>query len=394
MCVALLSACQDENTFGPDYKPDKMGHMMKLDHADLSFAAAGGTQTIQVRAMGPHWKFDGIPAWLSLSSVTGLGDMAVTFTAQENASTSPREATLRFMADERDFSHSKDIKVTQEGATAYHTSAPTTPLTFAATPTGPQTIAVTSNEEWTATVSYPATTSAPGWCSVLPSTAFGSGTLTVTATENTATTARTSTVTITGKTSGDKTEVTVTQRGAEPYVSVSPTSLQYEHTPTDGQTVTVTCNEGWTAESNATWCKVENKTATAFTATAEQNQSFSVRTATITVTTTSGKTAAVTITQKGGTIGYEDYDEDEALRNDNAPAGVVAVDLGLPSGTKWANMNVGAEKPEDYGPFRPFRRICNPTAPNISICNAKRPPDRQDIMPVKQKSFGILCLFV
>lgn len=26
-----------------------------------------------------------------------------------------------------------------------------------------------------------------------------------------------------------------------------------------------------------------------------------------------------------------------------------AVDLGLPSGTKWANMNVGASKPEDYG---------------------------------------------
>lgn len=33
----------------------------------------------------------------------------------------------------------------------------------------------------------------------------------------------------------------------------------------------------------------------------------------------------------------------------NAPAGAKAVDLGLPSGTKWANMNVGAEKPEDYG---------------------------------------------
>jgi formylglycine-generating enzyme required for sulfatase activity len=32
-----------------------------------------------------------------------------------------------------------------------------------------------------------------------------------------------------------------------------------------------------------------------------------------------------------------------------APAGVEAVDLGLPSGTKWANMNVGASKPEDYG---------------------------------------------
>jgi len=32
-----------------------------------------------------------------------------------------------------------------------------------------------------------------------------------------------------------------------------------------------------------------------------------------------------------------------------APAGVEAVDLGLPSGTKWANMNVGATAPEDYG---------------------------------------------
>ena len=35
----------------------------------------------------------------------------------------------------------------------------------------------------------------------------------------------------------------------------------------------------------------------------------------------------------------------------HAPAGVEAVDLGLPSGTLWANMNVGAEKPEDYGSY-------------------------------------------
>ena len=34
-----------------------------------------------------------------------------------------------------------------------------------------------------------------------------------------------------------------------------------------------------------------------------------------------------------------------------APAGVEAVDLGLPSGTLWANMNVGAFKAEDYGDY-------------------------------------------
>ncbi len=34
-----------------------------------------------------------------------------------------------------------------------------------------------------------------------------------------------------------------------------------------------------------------------------------------------------------------------------APEGLQEVDLGLPSGTKWANMNIGAEKPEDKGVF-------------------------------------------
>ena len=41
--------------------------------------------------------------------------------------------------------------------------------------------------------------------------------------------------------------------------------------------------------------------------------------------------------------------DDNPVVPDRAPAGVLAVDLGLPSGTKWANMNVGAERPEDFG---------------------------------------------
>ena len=35
----------------------------------------------------------------------------------------------------------------------------------------------------------------------------------------------------------------------------------------------------------------------------------------------------------------------------STPEGVVAVDLGLTSGTKWANMNVGATAPQDYGSY-------------------------------------------
>lgn len=46
-------------------------------------------------------------------------------------------------------------------------------------------------------------------------------------------------------------------------------------------------------------------------------------------------------------------DDDAGGRNHDpqAPDNVEAVDLGLPSGTKWANMNVGASNPEDYGDY-------------------------------------------
>lgn len=37
--------------------------------------------------------------------------------------------------------------------------------------------------------------------------------------------------------------------------------------------------------------------------------------------------------------------------NGEAPKAVKAVDLGLPSGTLWATMNIGASSPEDYGDY-------------------------------------------
>ena len=42
-------------------------------------------------------------------------------------------------------------------------------------------------------------------------------------------------------------------------------------------------------------------------------------------------------------------DDDEESDNGHAPENVVAVDLGLPSGTLWANMNIGATSVQDNG---------------------------------------------
>ena len=49
--------------------------------------------------------------------------------------------------------------------------------------------------------------------------------------------------------------------------------------------------------------------------------------------------------------GYKPGGDDNPVNTGEAPEGVEAVDLGLPSGTKWANMNVGATAQNEYGLF-------------------------------------------
>ncbi|MBO4531861.1 MAG: hypothetical protein J5767_14620 [Paludibacteraceae bacterium] len=40
------------------------------------------------------------------------------------------------------------------------------------------------------------------------------------------------------------------------------------------------------------------------------------------------------------------------------PSGLQSIDLGLPSGTKWANMNVGATSPEKFGSHFAWGELC------------------------------------
>lgn len=44
-------------------------------------------------------------------------------------------------------------------------------------------------------------------------------------------------------------------------------------------------------------------------------------------------------------------DRERPKPQDQSPYGVEAVDLGLPSGTRWANMNIGATRPEEFGGY-------------------------------------------
>ena len=60
-------------------------------------------------------------------------------------------------------------------------------------------------------------------------------------------------------------------------------------------------------------------------------------------------------TTKGNNGGDDDDDDDNGGGNDGPTTGTINghewVDLGLPSGLKWATYNVGASSPEDYGNY-------------------------------------------
>ena len=61
------------------------------------------------------------------------------------------------------------------------------------------------------------------------------------------------------------------------------------------------------------------------------------------------KTDGTTVTIPLSLVDYIDFTA--AGETSQPPEGVEAVDLGLPSGTKWANMNVGATSPEESGDY-------------------------------------------
>ncbi len=122
-------------------------------------------------------------------------------------------------------------------------------------------------------------------------------------------------------------------------VEVSASSLSFASLGGSEQ-VSINCNGSWTASSSESWCIISPASGTgdgSLTITVSENTSTDSRSATVTVTA-DALTRTITVTQNGKAAG-------------NTPAGVTAVDLGLPSGTLWANMNVGASSPEDYGDY-------------------------------------------
>jgi len=165
-------------------------------------------------------------------------------------------------------------------------------LTFDAA-AGQQTVNITANCDWKITCSAT-------WLTINPTSGNANATVTLSAQENTIT-QREATVTVTG--GGFTRTISVSQKGAEVKLTVSPQTLEYSY-KAEEKTVAITSNAAWTASSDQVWCTVDKTSGNGnvnITIKVNQNNSPDKRTANVKITSGS-KTETVAVTQNGGTL--------------------------------------------------------------------------------------------
>jgi hypothetical protein len=250
-----------------------------------SVTAAPGTTPFTVTS-NSAWTATSNQTWCTVTP-SGTGNGTVTATCTQNTTTSLRSATITVTV-----TGLTPVTVTVNQAAPTLSVLPSNQNVMAASGTTPFT--VTSNSAWTVS-------SDQTWCTVTPS-GTGNGTVTATYTANTLTTQRIAnvTVTVSGVT---PIVVTVTQAGAAPILSVTPSDRPV--LPATGNTTfNVTSNTSWTASSDQTWCTVTPSGSGngTITATYTVNNTSLQRVASITVTATGLTPIVVTVTQAAPTL--------------------------------------------------------------------------------------------
>ena len=239
LAIALvgLTSCKKE--------PTKV-YSISIDPTELSFAAAGGEETVEVTSSA-EWELSGESYWCYASSYSGKGNAEILFSADPNEdSESSRSATFTFISGDK----KATLTVTQEKK-EYSISIEPTELTFGADG-GDQIITVTSSDSWEVK-------GESDWCDISATTGKNGDKVTFSAAQYTNTEeARTATYTFV---CGDKeAELKIEQEAKVYSISVEPATLTYDVEGGE-QTVTITSSDEWTAAyptDHKDWLKVSS----------------------------------------------------------------------------------------------------------------------------------------
>ena len=297
--------------------------------SELDFDTKSSTKTLNIKTDGA-WTATSNKTWIHVSPKSGNGSTQLSISVDDNEGTEIRKGTVSVTVG----TVTKYVSIQQKGAyfdisTSLESEIPASG--------GTRTITFSTSEDWTIECTN------PSWVSVdKTSGTAGVNTITLTFLKNIQETTRTDITYIRTKNKNfQDIRIITAQNGIFLYISSSSGS----EIPSEGgtRTVTFSTSDDWTVDSpNSSWVSVDKNSGKAGTITLvlrfSQNPSY-VNRKDITYIRTKNpdlKDLEIITNQNGV----------EILNN-----GHEYVDLGLPSGTLWATMNVGAASPEDCGDY-------------------------------------------
>ncbi len=259
------------------------GMYIEFSASSLTMEAGVDEKTISIRS-NTSWTISSYPEWCSVSPTSGTGNANITVKTADNPNTSHREGVIK--AIQPGISLEASMNIVQSGKTFDYGTGSIECSDLAQTIN----VNITSNGSWTASTT-------DSWITVRPSSATGSGTLSITVTENTEDDARTGKITLT---IGDKTyEISVTQSGK--YFTVKVENNEIGSKGGD-VLIDVSSNDTWSASVNGSpsWIKLSKTNgsgAASFTATVEDNPSVNGRSAIIVLNTVHEKLVKIVVSQ-------------------------------------------------------------------------------------------------
>jgi hypothetical protein len=253
---------------------------LTVDPLSSTVSSASGTVIFTVSS-NIIWSVTDDAGW---ANPVKTNDQTLTVNYDENTVVSARTATITLSGTDVD---DVVLSLNQEAATPVLTVDPSSRNVDAQA--GTVTFTVTSNINWTFSETA-------DWVS---GTKTNNTTLTIDYTENPEVTSRNVIITLSGPGVSDQ-SVSLTQAGATPVLSVSPSSANVS--PAAGTaTFTVTSNIDWNISENTSWLTATKTNNTTLTVTYDENISVDARSAVITLSGTGVSDQTVTVNQAGAT---------------------------------------------------------------------------------------------
>ena len=322
---------------------------IKTSSERLEFEEEGGLAEIKVSS-SVSWEASADVDWISISPKSGVsGVTTMTIDVNKNTSVASRSAVIRIVNSEYEIEEEilvsqsewvPELKVNVEKLEniSYNGSS--------------EEVRIESNVPWEASVDV-------DWISISPKSGVsGVTTMTINVNKNTSVESRSSVIRIVNSEYNIEQEILVTQSEWVPELKVNVEKLENISYNGSIEEIRIESNISWEASVDVDWIEISPKSGES-----------GVCTMTIVVgenVLEESRDGVITLKNQENSLTTEVIIQQQPLPTIN---GYEYVDLGLPSGLKWATCNVGTSSPEEYGDYYAWGEI--ETKGEYTIDNSK-----------------------